>query len=49
LLLPFFIIHIEYVKPALTKALTVNDCGGPQFAEVPRQVPIVPCPNSGTD
>jgi len=29
------IIHIKYVKPALTKRLTAQDCGGPQFVEAP--------------
>jgi len=24
----FKIIHIKYVKPALTRGLTVHDCGG---------------------
>jgi len=25
----FMIIHIKYVKPALTRGLTDHDCGGP--------------------
>jgi len=34
------IIHIKYVKPALTRGLTVRDCGGPQFEEDPESGPI---------
>jgi len=40
------IIHIEYVKPVLTKDLTAHDCGGPQFVEAPEQVPTLSSPKS---
>jgi len=45
----FIIIHIKYVKPALTNGLTANHCGGPQFVEAPGQVLTLASPKSGTD
>jgi len=49
LLLIIIIIHIKYVKPALTRGLTARDCGGLQFMEVPGQVPTLSCPKSDLD
>jgi len=41
------IIHITYVKPALTRRFTALDCGCPHFVEALGQVPTLPSHKSG--